>query len=253
MLAAHPDAELAPRDIVARAVQTERASGRGAFLDCRGALGAGMREHFPTVHAACAAAGLDPANDLIPIAPAAHYFMGGVVTHENARTTLAGLWAVGEAACTGLHGANRLASNSLLEAVVMSARAAEDIAGCAPVGTHGVLPPEEGPAYQGAIESARLAGLQETMTAKVGVVRSAQSLREALAFIEDTAGAAARLSPLANMVEAARLMAVCAYYRQESRGGHYREDFPVPSGEVRRSMITGSAARALSEEALLGG
>ncbi len=132
MLAVHPDAELAPRDIVARAVQIERAAGRGAFLDCRGVLGAGMPTHFPTVYAACASAGIEPATDLIPVAPAAHYHMGGVATDGDGRSSLPGLWAIGEVASTGLHGANRLASNSLLEAVVMAARAAEDIAGLEP-------------------------------------------------------------------------------------------------------------------------
>jgi L-aspartate oxidase len=253
MLAVHPDAELAPRDIVARAVQKERAAGRGAYLDCRGTLGAGMSEHFPTVYAACAAAGIDPATDLIPVAPAAHYFMGGVVTYENARTTLPGLWAVGEVACTGLHGANRLASNSLLEAVVMPARAAEDIAGLAAARPDGVMPPEEGSAYHGGIDEARLAGLKDVMTAGVGVVRAAASLAAALGFIEATAGAAPPFSPLANMAEAARLMTVCAFYRLESRGGHHREDHPNSLPEARRSMITSSAARALAEQALLSG
>jgi L-aspartate oxidase len=251
MLAVHPSAELAPRDIVARAVQKEQAAGRGAFLDCRGALGAGMSEHFPTVYAACAAAGLDPATDPIPVAPAAHYFMGGVVTYENARATLPGLWAVGEVACTGLHGANRLASNSLLEAVVMPARAAEDIVGLAASGAPGIMPPEEGPLYDNAIDEAQLAALQRAMSADVGVVRSAAGLVAALAFIEETAHAAPRFSPLANMAEAARLAAVCAFYRQESRGGHYREDFPDTGTEARRSMITSSAAQALASEALL--
>src|SRR3990170_1792529 len=127
MPAVHEDAELGPRDIVARAVYREVASGRGAFLDCR-PLGAKFIEHFPTVVAACRAAGIDPAREPIPVAPAAHYHMGGVLTDAAGRSTVDGLWACGEVASTGAHGANRLASNSLLEAGVLGARLAGDIA-----------------------------------------------------------------------------------------------------------------------------
>src|SRR6185437_9325050 len=129
MLSAHPLAELAPRDIVARGVFAEISAGRGAFLDAREALGARFAEKFPTVYASCLTAGLDPAKQPIPIAPAAHYHMGGVAVDARGRTSLRGLWAGGEVASTGAHGANRLASNSLLEAVVYAARIAEDIAG----------------------------------------------------------------------------------------------------------------------------
>jgi L-aspartate oxidase len=250
MLAVHPDAELAPRDVVARAVQTERAAGRGAFLDCRGALGAGMPEHFPTVYAACAAAGIEPATDLIPVAPAAHYHMGGVATDAHGRTSLPGLWAIGEVASTGLHGANRLASNSLLEAVVMAARAAEDIAGLAPGGGTSGGGASDGPSYAAGIDAGRLAALREVMTAHVGVVRSAASLLAALDFIERLDAEAAPASPLANMAQTARFMAVCALAREESRGGHTRTDFPDTADTARRSMVTLSAARALSAQAL---
>jgi L-aspartate oxidase len=249
MPSVHADAELAPRDIVARAVQIERAAGRGAYLDCRGALGKHMPDHFPTVYAACAAAGLDPATDLIPIAPAAHYYMGGVATDGHGRTSVAGLWAIGEVACTGLHGANRLASNSLLEAVVMAARAAENITGSGTV-VRSVMPPAEGPLYSPQIDPERLRALEETMTAHVGVVRSAAGLRTALRFIETLASDADIHSPLGTMAETARLMTVCAFYREESRGAHYRSDFTETSGEARRSMITLNAARTLSEEAI---
>ena len=129
MLARHPLAELAPRDIVARGVFAEIAAGRGAFLDATTALGAHFAEKFPTVHASCIAAGIDPATQPIPVAPAAHYHMGGIAVDAHGRTSLKGLWAGGEVSCTGAHGANRLASNSLLEAVVYAARIAEDIAG----------------------------------------------------------------------------------------------------------------------------
>src|SRR5690606_8060030 len=138
MQALHPDAELAPRDIVARGVFAEIAAGRGAFLDSRKVEK--FAERFPTVYAACAEAGIDPARAPLPIAPAAHYHMGGVLTDANGRTSLDGLWAAGEAASTGAHGANRLASNSLLEAVVFAARIAADIKGLLPQSHWNELP-----------------------------------------------------------------------------------------------------------------
>ncbi|HET6839038.1 MAG TPA: L-aspartate oxidase, partial [Bradyrhizobium sp.] len=129
MLARHELAELAPRDIVARGVFAEIEAGHGAFLDATGALGARFAEKFPTVYASCIAAGIDPAKQPIPVAPAAHYHMGGISVDTHGRTSLKGLWAGGEVSSTGAHGANRLASNSLLEAVVYAARIAEDIDG----------------------------------------------------------------------------------------------------------------------------
>jgi len=127
MLDVHRDAELAPRDVVARAIHREIAAGHTAFLDCTAAIGEAFAQRFPTVFAACKAAGIDPATQLIPVAPAAHYHMGGIASDPYGRSSLPGLWSVGECASTGLHGANRLASNSLLEALVFGARAAEDI------------------------------------------------------------------------------------------------------------------------------
>ncbi len=129
MQARHPLAELAPRDIVARGVFAEIAAGRGVFLDATSALGARFAEKFPTVYASCLSAGIDPATQPIPVAPAAHYHMGGIAVDWHGRSSLQGLWAGGEVSSTGAHGANRLASNSLLEAVVYAARIAEDIGG----------------------------------------------------------------------------------------------------------------------------
>jgi len=127
MLDVHRDAELAPRDVVARAIHREIAAGHKTFLDCTIAIGETFAQRFPTVFAACKTAGIDPATQLIPVAPAAHYHMGGIASDQNGRSSLPGLWSVGECASTGLHGANRLASNSLLEALVFGARAADDI------------------------------------------------------------------------------------------------------------------------------
>ncbi len=127
MLDVHKDAELAPRDVVARALHRELAAGHKTFLDCTKTIGASFEQRFPTVYGACKSAGIDPATQPIPVAPAAHYHMGGIASDADARASLDGLWVVGECAATGLHGANRLASNSLLEALVFGARAADDI------------------------------------------------------------------------------------------------------------------------------
>lgn len=265
MLAIHPDAELAPRDVVARAVQMERAAGRGAFLDCRGALGEHLAEHFPTVYAAAREAGIDPAREPFPIAPAAHYHMGGVATDADARSSIPGLWAIGEVASTGLHGANRLASNSLLEAVVMAARAAESIAGleasaaaarknvsAAPSGAMGLPAPQPKPLVLPplAADAAQLAELQASMTTNAGVVRSREGLISALQLVEHIAAGAAPRSPLANLTDAARFVIVSALHRKESRGSHWRTDFPETSATTRRSFLTHSAALSLSAEAL---
>src|ERR1700744_4589512 len=141
MISVHPDAELAPRDIVARAIHRQIVSGQPVFLDCREAIGAHFASHFPTVFAACQAAGIDPATQLIPVAPAAHYHMGGIASDEHGRSSLEGLWAVGECASTGLHGANRLASNSLLETLVFGPRAADDVLSATTVQTAQGTPP----------------------------------------------------------------------------------------------------------------
>ena len=124
-----PGAELAPRDVVARAIWRQIAAGQRVFLDARVALGGRFARRFPTVTAICRAAGLDPARQPIPVRPAAHYHMGGVAVTASGRTTVAGLWACGEVAATGLHGANRLASNSLLEAVAFAGWVAADLKG----------------------------------------------------------------------------------------------------------------------------
>ena len=127
MLAIHPDAELAPRDVVARAIFEQQQRGRTVGLDARGAIGAQFPDAFPTVFGFCMAAGIDPRVQNIPVAPAAHYHMGGIAVDEWGRTSLANLWACGETSATGVHGANRLASNSLLEALVYGSRVAADI------------------------------------------------------------------------------------------------------------------------------
>lgn len=243
MLARDPLAELAPRDIVARGVFAEIAAGRGAYLDATKALGAKFATKFPTVYASCMAAGFDPATQPIPIAPAAHYHMGGIAVDRHGRTSLKGLWAGGEVSSTGAHGANRLASNSLLEAVVFAARIAEDIGGntfAAPARLQasakpsGAMPPHTG------------ANLRAMMSSHVGVVRHGDQLLEAVqafAAIEQNTGNIT----LRNMATTALIVAASAWSRRESRGAHFRSDAPAEDPAQRnRTMTTLNEARSIA-------
>jgi len=243
MLARHPLAELAPRDIVARGVFAEIAAGRGAFLDARDALGARFAEKFPTVHASCMATGIDPARQPIPVAPAAHYHMGGIAVDAHGRSSLAGLWAGGEVSSTGAHGANRLASNSLLEAVVYAARIAEDLDGSM-IAAPALARPLE--LRNSALSAPSEAGLRAMMTSHVGVVRDGERLAEAVrtfAAIERNAGNIA----LRNMATTALLVAASAWARRESRGAQHRIDYPTERPELaHRTRTTLTAAREIA-------
>lgn len=239
----HPDAEMAPRDVVARGVFAEIASGNGAFLDCRAAIGSRFAQAFPTVYGHCRAVGIDPALQPIPVAPAAHYHMGGVATDLSGRTSIEGLWAVGEVAATGLHGANRLASNSLLEAVALGHRAAQDIAGL--VVPEGVRPVAKTYRVDGAHRlddrhrEHLVAQLRQTMNQHVGVVRNGPDLTRALARIREIGTEAVDDQTLSNMALAAEMIAGSALLRTESRGAHFRSDFPDPIETLRhRSAVT---------------
>lgn len=236
MRAVHEDAELAPRDVVARAVYREVTGGRGAFLDCR-PLGSAL-SNFSTLVSTCKSAGLDPTRDPIPVAPAAHYHMGGILTDAQGRSTVDGLWACGEVTSTGAHGANRLASNSLLEAVVFGARVAEDIANVLPPLPSQKLSfaaPKAGPANH---DEAAERTLRQTMSDQVGVIRDGESLSKALGTIvslerenEDPR--------LANMLTTAKLVTAAALARKESRGAHFRSDYPAPDDtKAKRSYLT---------------
>jgi L-aspartate oxidase len=250
MRAIHADAELAPRDVVARAVHREVTSGRGAFLDCR-ALGTKLAAHFPTVSAACRAAGIDPAREPIPVAPAAHYHMGGILTDSVGRSTIDGLWAVGEVASTGAHGANRLASNSLLEAVVFGARVARDIAGFA----RSIAPPTRkaearvsAPTVSHSHEAEQT--LRRVMLSHVGVIRDEASLTEALGIIAALERDAQGNPRLGNMLTVAKLMTAAAFARKESRGAHFRSDYPQANEELAlRSSFTLAEADAIARQA----
>jgi len=224
----HPMAELAPRDVVARAIHRQLAEGKGAYLDARQAVGETFPEEFPGVFAACQAAGLDPRREPIPVAPAAHYHMGGVWTDSDARTSLAGLYAVGECASTGVHGANRLASNSLLEAAVFGLRAGR--AAGAEVDPRTAVLPAAAPAE---LPPEALPALRRAMTLNAGVERTAEGLERLLAEIDSLAARHGEALALTT----ARLIARAALERRESRGGHWRLDFPETASEARRTFL----------------
>ncbi len=248
----HPDAELAPRDVVARAVHREVVLGQGAYLDCRAAIGERIAQDFPAVYTACHAAGIEPARDLIPVAPAAHYHMGGVWTDGVGRTSVAQLWACGEVACNGVHGANRLASNSLLEALVMGARIANDISGFVP-GWRDLPPPTHGPERHDAsanVPDEVVGTLRHTMSQHVGMERSRQSLLAALRTMNEIERERPHLPALANLIAAARLITASALLRTESRGSHYRSDYPASDETWRRhSLVTLKDVERLSYKA----
>lgn len=243
----HEQAELAPRDIVARAIVTEvaRTGGDSVYLDVTHLDAARVTARFPQIYRHCLDHGVDITRQPVPVSPAAHYMMGGVRTNTWGETTVAGLYACGEVACTGVHGANRLASNSLLETVVFAKRIVERIAGgdgqAGPATPHAdarPLPPGRG---DGAPAADR-AALQSLMWERVGIVRDGAGLAEAARRLSawDVALPAPHDRPsheLANMVLAGRMMAEAALLREESRGAHYRSDFPVPRDAWRRHIV----------------
>ncbi|MEO1553372.1 MAG: L-aspartate oxidase [Pseudomonadota bacterium] len=225
----HANAELAPRDHVARAIHSEISAGRKTYLDTRAAIGEHIKDHFPTVFAACMAAGIDPRNSVIPVAPAMHYHMGGILSDTWGRASLNGLSVCGECSSTGAHGANRLASNSLLEAVVMAARIADRLRDSdlgAAQSSSGLVPAE--------LPDPVLQDLREDMAEKCGVVRDATGLSALLSRIE----AVDAQYPDTRALCAARIIAEAALAREESRGGHYRADFPDISDTAARTFTT---------------
>jgi L-aspartate oxidase len=245
-----PRAELAPRDVVARSIvaEMERTAARTVFLDMTALDPRYVRERFPKIHETCLRFGLDIAREPLPVSPAAHYCMGGVRTDLEGRTTLAGLYAAGEVACTGVHGANRLASNSLLEGLVFGARAgraavsdhADDtlvfneetlVAGRAVSSTRDAdmdadATVESSAARAGEIALAVRKRVRRLMWERVGILRSRQSLTRALAEFEQIGRARLR-QPSRNFLTVATLVARAALRREESRGAHYRVDFPA--------------------------
>jgi len=246
MIRIHNDAELAPRDIVARAIHRQIVSGRKVSLDCSAAIGADFAQHFPTVYGACMAAGIDPSVTPIPVAPAAHYHMGGIATDMHGRSSLPGLWAVGECASTGLHGANRLASNSLLEGLVFGARVADDVRGQLAAGAMRGMPP----APERFASPAPPHVLRGAMSRDVALERNEDGLRQALGVIARLETTSAEPA-LLNMTAAAKLVTAAALARTESRGGHWRTDYPQTADTTRTFMTLADAERiAANVEAL---
>ncbi|WP_020594583.1 L-aspartate oxidase [Kiloniella laminariae] len=236
MLEEHPLAELAPRDIVARGIWRQVEQGHRCYLDCRDKIGAHFPKLFPTVFAHCQDHGIDPRADLIPVIPAAHYHMGGVATDAQGRSSLPGLWACGEAACTGLHGANRLASNSLLEALVFGPLVSEDI-------KSNLFP--SAPTYQDRLllksivphsDTAKTFQKSETSVIKelqllnyrhIGLCRNRAGLQLLIKHLRKIGQEHSDASPrLRNLMTCSHLIAIAALQREESRGGHYRSDYP---------------------------
>ena len=225
-MATIPGAELAPRDVVARAIWHHRAAGHDVYLDARTALGPRFATRFPAIDALCHEHGIDPATMPIPVRPAAHYHMGGIAVDAHGRATLPGLWACGEAACTGMHGANRLASNSLLEAAVCAGWVASDVrdapSTAAPCAWTGPIPP-----------AADATTVRPIVSRGAGVLRDADGLSAAIAALRPLARSS---GPAADPALVGLLIAEAALRRRESRGAHSRTDFPDPAGPFPRDI-----------------
>jgi L-aspartate oxidase len=222
MVDEHPDAELAPRDVVTRVIQARLDAGRTSYLSLRHLDSDRVRRRFPNLVEGCARLGIDLCADPVPVAPAAHYLMGGIATDLHGATSLAGLYASGESACTGAHGANRLASNSLLECFVFAHRAvATGLEAAPPEVTDG--PPPERP-----LARARLAELRRRMWNGAGPVRDREGLERLLGWLDG--------QPESNPVRVATLIAAAALERRESRGSHLRRDHPDLDPALERPL-----------------
>jgi L-aspartate oxidase len=271
MLEAHPDGELAPRDVVARGIAAAmaRQGGRPVLLDATGLereKGAGFLEkRFPSITRVTRENGFDWTREPVPVTPAAHYWMGGVRTDLHGRTSLSGLYAVGEAACTGVHGANRLASNSLLESLVFAWRAVDALDGLEPVegraeGPHAFrdhvssvlragfeTPPAAAPQPAGGVPAAAPQpaaaptrhDIQSLMWSAVGLERDATTLRAALDSLAGWRVTGASVPELEerNLLDLARIVAHAALVREESRGAHDRTDIPETRERWRHSLV----------------
>jgi L-aspartate oxidase len=226
-MAGVPGAELAPRDVVARAIWRLRQSGGRAFLDARAAIGNKFAARFPAIADACRAAGIDPAREPMPVRPAQHYHMGGIAVDPEARSSVAGLWACGEAASTGLHGANRLASNSLAEAAVDAAIVARSIDGAK---SRALAPPRPSRMPPAADPAA----IRPILSHVAGVARDGGKLAAAVGPLLEMAAAN---GPAADPAAIALMIAVAALRREHSLGAHYRTDFPWAPAARERSRL----------------
>ncbi|KQS68984.1 L-aspartate oxidase [Modestobacter sp. Leaf380] len=229
MVGVHPLAELAPRDVVAKAItRVQLRDGTDhVFLDARHV--AGLAERFPTIVARCREAGIDPVTELVPVTPAAHYASGGLATDLTGRTTVPGLYACGEVACTGVHGANRLASNSLLEGLVFAGRIGAALAAELPVPE---AVPEQVAHRDGLLDPAARTPLTATMSARVGALRSGAGLTAAAGELAALAGLLGEAEPgvpgweATDLLTVATALTAAAGAREETRGCHWREDHP---------------------------
>jgi L-aspartate oxidase len=247
MVGRHELAELAPRDVVAKGIHRVllETGADHVHLDARHLGREFLEQRFPTIVASTRAAGVDPATDLIPVAPAAHYASGGVRTDLHGRTSIPGLYACGEVACTGVHGANRLASNSLLEGLVFARRIADDVAADLPAQADPVRVAE--PSW--VIDPAIRGDLQRAMTRGAGVLRSADSLA---GTAKELGGLGAqRTTPnnasweATNLLTVATALVASAYTRLETRGCHWREDYPTAADEWRGHLLNGLGPRGM--------
>jgi L-aspartate oxidase len=258
----HDMAELAPRDVVARAIAHElEISGSKdavAYLDLTHKSERYLRERFPRIYETCLQYNVDIGTDLIPVRPAAHYAMGGVRTDLDGRTNLRSLFAAGEVACTGVHGANRLASNSLLEGLVFGARAGramcESLSGTQPSTAGddpGAAPANDGEDVKAA-ESV-ISAVQDVMWREVGIVRTGGGLRRALKELEQLCSrvpqpTCRRCCEAHNLYQTAQVIVRSALAREESRGAHYRTDYPVHNDArfLKHSVAAGDKVRFVS-------
>jgi L-aspartate oxidase len=231
----HPLGDLATRDIVARAIFWQYDHGSSAYLDARSIIN--FHERFPTVTAHALSVGLDPVQHLLPVSPAAHYYMGGIDVDTKGRTSVEGLWAVGECASTGAHGANRLASNSLLEGLVYGARVAESVERGLADPTGELEAPKESldlPLVAGPV----IEELRRVMWERVGVVRTGSGLWDARNTLLELGSVLRRTVTGRNALELALLIILAALRRSESRGGHYRADYPDPDPtQTHRALV----------------
>jgi L-aspartate oxidase len=236
-------AELAPRDIVSRSIVAEmrRTGTRNVLLDMSALDGDFLRHRFPKIYETCRHYGLDIAKDPLPVSPASHYCMGGIRTDLWGRSTVPGLYAAGEVTCTGVHGANRLASNSLLEGLVFGARAGraaiEDTASISSPGVSGGSSNDDGSSnVTAALSTAVRKRIKRVMWERVGILRDRASLERALKeFAQISAGNLSTSSR--NFVTLATLVATAALWREESRGGHFRTDFPEQHDKWRHHSV----------------
>ncbi len=232
-------AELAPRDVVARAIWRQLQSGKQPMLDARQSVGAAFPQRFPLITAVCESAGLNPVTDALPVAPAAHYHMGGVSINDTGHSSIKNLWVCGETACSRIHGANRLASNSLLEALVYGQVIARDLMAkpfTKPSGK--AIAPHTKHTVDANKDTVTRMALRKLMYANVGLVRNEAKMLEALKTIIDLQRKTELSRTTRSMILIAGMVTVSALQRKESRGAHAREDYPNILPKAEHSTIT---------------